>query len=246
MVSVKLNPNGGRNMGNFPREFRFLTDGRNFEMIEGAVIELIRYAYPTAGNEIRGIQDWVASERYDVRARTVRPATIEQRRELIGALLADRFRLKFHYETVDQPVYRLVRARSDGRINPNLKRVSADCAAIRAARTRGELPATPPRPGAQTCSMGYGGGAVAARGIPLADLARVISEDAGRVVLDATGLEGDYEFTLEWKPPQVVDPQVDRPSLFAALEEQLGLRLQAGRARLRIVHVDHIERPSAD
>jgi uncharacterized protein (TIGR03435 family) len=246
VVSVKLNPNGGRNIGDFPRQFRFAAGGREFEMIEGAVIAMIRYAYPTVGNEIRDIPAWVSSERYDVKARTGEPATVPQRRAMIGALLASRFNFRFHYETVEQPVYRLVRVRPDGPLHPNLKRSSTDCAAVRAARERGEPPATPPQPGAQLCSMGYGGGSVAARGIPMADLAAVISADAGRVVLDATNLEGDFEFLLQWDPQPLADNQNDLTSLFVALEEQLGLKLQADRAPLRIIRVENIQRPSAD
>ena len=246
VVSVKLNPDGGRNLGNFPRQFRFLAGGREFEMIEGAVIALIRYAYPTPGNEIRDIPDWVLSERYDVKARTVEPTTTQQRRAMIGALLADRFNVRFHYETIEQPVYRLVRARADRPLNPNLRKSSTDCSALRAARERGEQPASPPQPGAQLCSMGYGGGSLFARGIPMADLAAVISADAGRVVLDATNLEGDFEFLLEWDPLPLAERQTNRTSLFVALEEQLGLRLQADRAAVQIIRVDSIQRPSAD
>jgi uncharacterized protein (TIGR03435 family) len=246
VVSVKSNPNGGRNIGNFPREFRFLAGGRDFEMIEGAVVALIRYAYPTLGNEVQGIPDWVLSERYDVKARTVEAATVPRRRAMVGALLASRFNFRFHYETVEQPVYRLVRARADGSLDPNLKKSSADCSALRAARERGEQPASPPQPGAQLCSMGYGSGSLFARGIPMADLAAVISADAGRVVLDATNLEGDFEFLLEWDPLPLADRQTNRTSLFVALEEQLGLKLQTDRAPVRIVSVDRIERPAPD
>ena len=246
VVSVKINPNGGRNIGNFPREFRFLAGGRDFEMIEGAVVALIRYAYPTLTSEVRGIPDWVMSERYDVKARAGEAATVPQRRAMVGALLASRFKFRYHYETVEQPVYRLVRARADGVLNPNLKKSTIDCSALRAARERGEPPASPPQPGAQLCSMGYGGGSLFARGIPMTDLAAVISADAGRVVLDATNLEGDFEFLLEWDPLPLADKQTNRTSLFVALEEQLGLRLQADRSAVRIVSVDQIERPSPD
>jgi uncharacterized protein (TIGR03435 family) len=80
----------------------------------------------------------------------------------------------------------------------------------------------------------------------MADLARVISADAGRVVLDATNLEGDFEFLLEWDPQPLAGTQTDRTSLFLALEEQLGLRLQADRAPVQVISVDQIARPSAN
>jgi len=246
VASVKRNPDGGRNIGNFPRQFRFLAGGREFEMIEGAVVALIRYAYPTVSDEVRGIPDWVLSERYDVKARAVEPTTIRQRRAMVGALLANRFSFRFHYETVEQPVYRLVRARTDGQLNSNLKKSSTDCSALRAARERGEPPTSVPQPGPQLCSMGFGGGSVFARGIPMTELARIISADAGRVVLDATTLEGDFEFLLEWDPVPLADRQTNRTSLFVALEEQLGLRLQADRAPVQFISVDQIARPSAD
>lgn len=94
--------------------------------------------------------------------------------------------------------------------------------------------------------MGYGGGSVFARGVPMADLARIISADAGRAVLDATNLEGDFEFLLEWDPLPLADRPTNRTSLFVALEEQLGLRLQADRAPVQFIVVDRIQRPSAD
>ena len=96
------------------------------------------------------------------------------------------------------------------------------------------------------CSWVYGGGSMYAGGVPLSELTGLISPDAGRVVIDATGLEGDYEFELLWNPIPLSDRPVERPSLFVAVEEQLGLKLLPERGPVQIVVIDHIERPAPD
>lgn len=83
-------------------------------------------------------------------------------------------------------------------------------------------------------------------GVPIADLVRIISIDAGRVIVDKTGLAGDYEFELLWNPIPLSDQKVDRPSLFVAVEEQLGLKLEPARGPVEIVVIDRIERPTPD
>ena len=83
-------------------------------------------------------------------------------------------------------------------------------------------------------------------GVPLSQLARMISTDAGRMVIDATNLEGDFEFALTWNPKLLADRPVDRPVLSVAIEEQLGLKLQSDRGPLQVVVIDRIERPTPD
>ena len=85
-------------------------------------------------------------------------------------------------------------------------------------------------------------------GTSLAVLMGNISGAAGRVVVDKTGLTGNYEFTLRWdaRPPGSPSTDDDRPSVFTALQEQLGLTLEPDRASLRVLVIDRVEKPTED
>jgi uncharacterized protein (TIGR03435 family) len=211
-------------------------------MTYGTAVALIRFAYPTVSGDVRGGPAWIGSERFDVRAKSAGPTTQSTLQAMVRTMLAERFQLRAHYELVERPVFKLVVA--DGKPKPALKRTDLNCDEIRAARARGDLAA--PTPGRPTCSSTFGGGSLTAIGVPMSTLARLISSDAGRFVIDATNLEGDFEFRLSWNPRPLSDQPVDRPTLFAALEQQLGLRLQPATAPVEIVVVDQIERPTPD
>ena len=242
VVSIKRNLTPGVVGIDGARTIRAL--GAGFEMVDGPVTALIRYAYPTVSGEVQGAPPWAQTDRFDVRARRLASTTRSALEGMIRALLAERFALRMHYDTVDRPIYTLVVARVDGRLGPSLKRTSHNCNEMRAARARGELPPSVPKN--PTCSWVYGGGNMVSGGVPIADLARIISPDAGRVVVDRTGLEGDYEFELLWNPIPLSDQEVKRPSLFLAVEEQLGLRLQPARGPVQVVVIDRIEQPTPD
>ena len=242
VMSIKRNLSPGGVGLDGARTLRAL--GAGFEMIDGSALALIRYAYPTLSREVQGAPSWAQSDRFDVRARSLASTTRSELEQMIRGLLADRFALRVHYETVDRPIYNLVVARADGTLGPSLKRTARDCDELRAARKRGDQP--PPLPANPTCSWVYGGGSMVSGGVPIADLVRIISIDAGRVVVDKTGLAGDYEFELVWNPIPLSDAKVDRPSLFVAVEEQLGMKLEPAHGPVEIVVIDRIERPTPD
>jgi uncharacterized protein (TIGR03435 family) len=244
VVSVKRNtgelgPGGG--IGQQP--------GGRWQMINMPIASLIYSAYPTPSHELVGLPDWVTTERYDVVARAAGVPTRTQLEAMLRAVLADRFAFRGHVEAVERPVYALVVARPDGRLGPDIRRFTGDCAAYGAAVQRGETPAPPPTPanGAAPCGMLFGGDRILAGGISMEMLATNISQAAGRVVIDRTNLPGVYEFSLHYSMrPGPAAAGDETPSIFVALHEQLGLTLEPARAPIDRVVVEHIERPTAD
>lgn len=216
---------------------------------------LINLAYELPGgfSSIEKAPDWFFREGYDVNAVVSGKPTPEQSRELWRAVFAERFKLKAHVETRDVPAYAVVLARPDQPLPPGLKRIAADCGAIRDARQRGETLPAPPltSTGAPPCGGRYSNGMVVSTGMTIANFARSIQAGTGRVLIDKTGLHGDYEFTLTYSSPRpgTTDTATlgdDRPSIFTALQEQLGLKLEPARTQVEFLVIDHIDRPTAD
>ena len=220
--------------------------GNRFVMVNMEIRALIGSAYPTDTPEYIGAPSWVTSERYDVTAKAPEGASRAEMEPMFRALLANRFNFKGHYETREQPIFELVLAHTDGRLGPEIKKLDIDCAARRAASARGEaVPALPPRPnGRLPCGMSASPGRILSGGMTLASFARSIQGGTGRVIVDKTGLVGDYEFVLTYTSNPQADS--DRPSLFTALQEQLGLKLESSRGPVRVFVIDNIERPSED
>ena len=176
-----------------------------------------------APSRIMGGPAWMLSERYDVIASAGRAVALEDLRAMVRALLLERFKLAAHYEMKDRPTYALLLARTDRKLGPQLRRTDVDCQAVAAARAeavRGERPLPPPAPnGAPQCGWGGEGGALRSGGATMDALALKISRDAGRTVVDKTGLSGNYEFTLDYSSSGASGNGVpnDRPTIFTAL-----------------------------
>ena len=243
VASIKPNNSGSGSMSvGYP-------PGNRFVMVNGPVSSLVRSAYSSDTNELVGAPEWVETDRYDVTALAGHEATTDELREMLRTLLANRLKLVVHYETQERPVYALRLARPDGSFGPQLRKSELDCEAIYSAQRAGQpLDVRPPANGAPPCGMSAGGGVVRSGGTSLAVLMGNIRGAAGRVVVDKTGLTGNYEFTLRWdaRPPGSPPTDDDRPSVFTALQEQLGLKLEPDRAPLRVLIVDRIEKPTED
>lgn len=256
VASVKQNRSGdGRTELGFQ-------DGGRFTAINETLRRLIGEAYansqPLPGFQIVGGPGWIGSDRFDVGAKAVDNVPRDQGRLMLRALLAVRFKLVVHYEKRERPIYTLTTARRDGRLGPQLRPSDVDCNALRAARRN--APATAPPPSGQTvpCVMRFGRGLLGANGMTMEELAGMgLSRSVGRVVVDRTGLAGVFDWKLEWTPdqssqsqpdafgtPPPIDP--DRPSIFTALQEQLGLKLESQRGLAEILVIDRVERPSED
>jgi len=232
--------------------------------------ELIRFAYNVQPFQIEGGPAWMNSDRFDVTAKAegeiapVGPGQTGPVQLMMRSLLEDRFKLKVHRETKEMPIYALVLARSDGRLGSQIEPSKVDCAAMRGRGAgpggggRGGPPPGPPKPGERPeCGMFMGPASVGAGDVPLQQLAQLLSGRVNRVVLDKTGLTGRYSFNLEFTPDQAppggfqlngapVSINPDGPSLFTALQEQLGLKLDAQRGPVETLVVDSVEQPTPD
>jgi uncharacterized protein (TIGR03435 family) len=232
--------------------------------------QLIRQAYDVHDAQIVGGPDWLASEGFDINA-TTGDKPPDQMRFMMQTLLRDRFKLTFHTEKRELPIYALVVARSDGKIGSGLKRIpDGECpppGARRGAPPAGGPPAAPPSPfdpnaQAPCGSMIFGPGRLLAHGVPIDQLARSIGglpaiTAFNRIVVNETKLEGQYDFDFKWTnefgprggppPGGAAGPTPapgDEPTLVTALQEQLGLKLDPRRATVDVMVLDSAEKPT--
>ena len=142
---------------------------------------------------------------------------------------------------------------ADGRLGPQLRRSSVDCAARIAAQAE-QKPTDPLPAGAAECGIRNGPGRIDFGGLPVSLLVQMLSGQVGKPVIDRTGLNGNYDvelrFALGSAGPPRPDGQAalpdDAPSIFTAVQEQLGLKLVPGEAPVDTLVIDHIERPDPD
>lgn len=189
---------------------------------------LVELAYGTQDYQMSGMLDWMANEKYDIVAEAGRIITNDERRLMIQSMLADRFRLAIHKETREMQVYALVAPKNGPKLRPTDKTEGRSGVLWNAGRITGTRATVP-------------------------QLVDMLSRVFGRPVLDKTGLEGQYDFTLEYEFPlraSVEDPgaraQPTAPSIFTALQEQLGLKLESQKGTGDVYVIDHVERPSAN
>jgi uncharacterized protein (TIGR03435 family) len=153
------------------------------------------------------------------------------------SLLKDRFKLEFHRETKELPTYALVVGKGGSKLKKSeIEDGGSD------------------RPG-RGGMMRMGRGQINAQGIPMAGLANQLSQQLGRSVIDKTELTGDYDIKLEWTPDANEggafrgaeaheEARPEGPSLYTALQEQLGLKLESSKGMVEILTVDKAEKPS--
>jgi len=194
--------------------------------------QLVFYAYDVRAYQVSGPAR-LNTERYDVAAKAESQASTDQMRFMLRTLLRDRFGFRAHWETKETPVYWLVVARGGPKLQAEKE---AD------ALTRNGRP-PPLKAGVNGMFM---------RGA-LSDLAEVLTRPAGRPVLDKTGIEGRYLFQLEWAldpVPSGSGPVTDgrgalpdsAPSLFTAVEEKFGLKLESHRTPIEILVIEAVEK----
>ena len=166
---------------------------------------------------------------------------------MLRNLLVQRFNFRGHYETLDCDVYALVPANKDGKLGSELRRSAIDGAAFFAARpVPGQTRAVASN-GVPVCFYSNSSSRIVSGGAMMESLAASMSgAGTGRTVIDSTGLPGYHEFTLRFAPPGAASPTDNAPSIFAALQEQLGLKLEPQRVPMELLVVEHIDRPSPD
>jgi uncharacterized protein (TIGR03435 family) len=266
VASIKLDKSGSV----FDRGFAMPAD--RFEAQDVPLKDLIAVAYGEpgspprwlAGYQIVGGPNWMNTDMFDVVAKAgseVPLGTAGERQKLLmlRALLAERFKLIVNRVTREVPIYALVLARSDGRLGPRLQRSIADCEAIMADRGRARTPPAT-RDDQPQCLVQMGlGGELIVHGQTMATVADVLSHLADRLVRDRTGLLGRFDLDLHFTPdgvpglapPPGGSPAVGRPvpnsgaaSIFTAVEEQLGLKLESTRGPVDVLVVDRAEHPT--
>jgi uncharacterized protein (TIGR03435 family) len=219
---------------------------------------LIQNAYQMLQDgQLVGGPSWLNSDRFDIIATASGNPPPDQIPVMLRALLADRFKLVIHRETRELPIYALGLARNDGQLGARMRPAAVDCPGTH-ERPKGPPPA-PTQPGGRlSCGMRYGPGNIMAGGTSLAVLAERLAPFVNRVVIDQTGLAGNFDLDLEWTPDQwrtaqspadaAQPPPItpDGVSLFTALREQLGLKLEATRGPVDVIVIDSVERPTPD
>jgi uncharacterized protein (TIGR03435 family) len=191
-------------------------------------------AYRLRSFQVIGGPSWLDSTRFDINARMPAGARSDEVFPMLRSLLAERFVLKAHTEVREQPTYALVVAR-EGRRGPQLRSSMATCS------TETNNPCT------MSGSFVGRGGTLKGVGQPIAQLAQQLATGADRMVVDRTGLQGLFDFDVTWTAGGFSVRSGDEgPSLFTAIQEQLGLKLEPARGPVEMLVVDSAQLPTPD
>jgi uncharacterized protein (TIGR03435 family) len=231
--------------------------GGRFTATNVRLQELIAMAYgtpqPIATFRILGGPDWIRTDPFDIVAKAADnfpetqtgPGWSVIGELMLQKLLAERFKLVMHRETRQLPGYVLVMARSDGKVGPQLLPSSGtDClkAGVAAGSTQlircGGFRSTAPQ-------------RMSARDVTMSAITRFVENNVGQVVTDRTGLSGTFNMDLDFtrrlsQAPAGDQPADSAPSIFTALQEQLGLKLESTRGPVEVLVIDSVEQPTPD
>ena len=246
VASVKPNNSGALQTGSKP-------EGDRFTASNIALRQLILMAYNIGTDRLIGGPSWVNSDRFDVVAKAEAPfSPPNQWQFMLRALLADRFKLVVHTETRDAPTYALLMARRDGQLGPKLRVATTDCATLRATAPPGDNDPC----GSRTASGALATGRMTVRGTDIGLLVGILARDAGRPIVNNTGLSGNFDWDLTWTPQVFLQRSFDRerfpsidadgPSIFTAVQEQLGLKFDSQKGSIDVIVIDRAERPAPD
>ncbi len=195
-------------------------------------------------SKVIDIPDWTVTERFDISARAAGPITADERRLMMQALLKDRFKLAARREKREVSVLALALDRKDGKLGPHLLE-SKGCISPRDAASQAGT--QKPLCGPQSA----GPGRLVLLGNSIQQLTSILGVMLGRTVIDKSGLTGMYDIELTFTPEQRI-PGIDlpppddpnAPSIYTALREQLGLKLESQKDLEEVLVIDHVERPS--
>ena len=228
---------------------------------------LIQMAYGVQNYQISGGPDWVSTDRFDIDAKmdaSVADALAKlspedrnhARQHMLQLLLEDRFHLTIHRDTKDLPVYTLVIAKN----GPKLQESKPGDTLVTVPKSANSNETMQIAKGSiQMNFSGDGLRHISGPGISTAGLATMLSAQLGRPVFDKTGLTGKYDVMLQWAPDQTQASPVmssgmassnasdlGGPSIFTAVQEQLGLKLESGKGPVETIVIDHVEKPSGN
>ena len=211
------------------QSYGFQVNGRQIFYENERVVDLIAYAYGVRASQVARAPEWIDKERYDIRGVVNQPnqPTVKQQQHMLQKLLADRFQLTAHHEMREMPIYVVTVARG----GPNLTRSKSDDYAMGDENTA--------RRGTEM--------ALQFKHATLSDFALNLAYYVDRPVLDKTNIQGRYDFTLRYTFDEArsVDSN-SPPGLFTAVQEELGLKLDAVKAPADVVVIDGIQKPTID
>ena len=243
--AISITKNDGTGLHRGP-----VLSGDKFTATNFQVLWLIQEAYGMDQYQILGGPSWIRDRTayFDIAAKAPASTSKDQLRAMLRQLLADRFHLVVHIENRDTPVYALTLADASGTLGPKMIRATADCAALRAA--------APPELAKTVIPCGYNMqvGRRAGRGASLDMLVAWLSGELREQVLDKTGLEGIFDIDLSYTPEQLRHHAPDRfptvdpegPSIFDAVQQQLGLKLERQAGMGDVLVVEGAELPTPD
>ena len=219
-VSIKVNRTGAGNAG------AGLRPGGGITATNMTLRSLIHWAWGLNTLELEGGPPWIDEDRFDIIATATGNPEVRQTLALVKTMLADRFALVMRTERRRMPVYALSLARADGRFGPSLRRSTADCTMA-------------------SCGSRINAGSMVSTGISLDDLSKDLAPRAGRLTVNRTGQSGLFDLELRYNPdPGSARGSADLPSLFTAVDEQLGLKLEAQTADVEVFVIDRAEKPT--
>jgi len=221
VASIKPSPEGGMGGG-----IRAMPGGQSYVAQNATLRLMIMLMYKMADKQVVGGPAWINTDRWDVNAKAEHPSNLDQLHEMYQTMLADRFHLQYHMETREQTAYVLTVDKSGSKMKKNLSPDPFD------------FPLKPNGPGklvAQHLDMKY--------------FSWWLGQPLQTPVVNMTGLDGFYDFNLELPPP---DPdrikaeggdRRDPSDLFAAIRDQLGLKVEMRKAPVPVMVIDHAEKP---
>jgi uncharacterized protein (TIGR03435 family) len=204
--------------------------GDRFSAANITLLALMEWAYAMPAKQILDGPPWLGTTRFDIQAKSNAEAegqfeTLssaqeqERKRHMVEALLGERYGLKLHRETRTLPAYDLIVAKGGAKLQPS--------------QANGK-------------SIGTGRAHFNGEGLTTTTIAEQLSQITGRIVVDKTGLTGRYDLKLLWTPDDAPATDSSAPSLFTALQEQLGLRLESAKESVPVLVIDHIDLPTAN
>ena len=214
-----------------------LPDGR-FTASNVPLVLLLDVAYGIPPERVVGGPSWARTDRYNVEARVEGKVDPDDLPGCVQNLLRDRFKLKARVEKRDTEVYALLLAKSGGVLGPAVRPATFDCTNMESAK-KGLATVSPD--GIPGCGARRSDGRFLAGGITLDSLLDVLTTASGRPVINRTNIDGRFDLRLEW----AAEPNSpDRVSIFTALQEQLGLRLESQRVPMDTLVIDDVQRPT--
>jgi uncharacterized protein (TIGR03435 family) len=216
-----------------------VVQGTRLVTADTSFVDLLMFAYSVHSLQIMDGPEWLKTEKFDVVVQPSLPGrpSSAQMRSIIQKLLADRFKLAFHHAQRELPVYRIVTAKGGPKLTPTTKEEQAVT---------------------NTAAIGFAEGRMTVRNATLSEFASLMQRYVrlDRPIVDHTGIAGKYDFELGWTPDfsqfdgrspwPARTGESDWPTLYTAIQEQLGLKLEATREPTDVFVIDSVERPSVN